>query len=136
MDPRAALWLSLSLLVMMVFIIVIVVIIIVSPSLSLLLPSSCFCPTPAVLLPCSLQTPILHKCTCLASPQFLPSSCPLSSLLCFTIFSSAPALYLPCSCPAPSPAHPSLAAFIIIISTLQLFSARRQPPFMVLNFGA
>ena len=32
----------------------------------------------------------------------------------------APGLLLPCSCPAPAPAHPSLATFFII-STLQLF---------------
>ena len=34
---------------------------------------------------------------------------------------------------APWPTHPSLAAFIIIISTLWLFLARREPPFMVLG---
>ena len=67
----------------------------------------------------------------LADGWLTDSSSPLSSLLCFTILSSAPALFLPCSCPAPGPAHPSLAAFIIIISTLRLFSARREPPFMV-----
>ena len=41
-----------------------------------------------------------------------------------------PGLVMVCSCPAPDPAHPSFAAFIII-STLRLFSARREPPFMV-----
>ena len=80
----------------------------------------------------------------IAPPQFLPSSCPLSALLCFTLLSSAPALFLPCSCFSPTlallqpwscpagPAHPSLAAFIIIISTLRHLSARRKPPFMVM----
>ena len=45
---------------------------------------------------------------------------------------SQPALGLPmvCSCPAPDPAHPCFAAFIII-GTLRLFSARQEPPFMV-----
>ena len=91
---------SLSLLVMMDFIIivvVIVVIIIVSPSLSLSAPPQLLllprpCRTPALLLASSYPAP----------PQFLPSSCPLSSLLCFTILSSAPALLLPCFCPAPA----------------------------------
>merc|ERR1711989_192880 len=94
----------------------------------------CSSPAPASAppLPCSCPVPCkLLSCTFLAPPQFLPSSCPLSSLPCFTILSSAPALFLPCSCPAPGPAHPSLAAFIIIISTLRLFSAQQQPPFMV-----
>lgn len=68
-----------------------------------------------ILLLCSYPTPpqlasaLLYSCpapfkllssTFLAPPQFLPSSCPLSALLCFTLLSSAPALFLPCSCPA------------------------------------
>ena len=82
-------------------------------------------PVPAQLLPGSALLG-----TSLAPHQFLPSSCPLSALLCFTLISSAPALLLPCSCfspdlallqpyscPAPAPAHPSLAAFIIMSET-------------------
>ena len=49
-------------------------------------------------------------------------------------FSPALDLLQPYSCPAPGPANPSLAAFIIIISTLQLFLARREPPFMVYSW--
>merc|ERR1719431_128174 len=89
-------------------------------SLSLSL-SLCSSPAPASAppLPYSCLAPCkLLSCTFLVSPQFLPSSCPLSSLLCFTILSSAPALFLPYSHSAPGPAHPSLAGFIIIISTL------------------
>ena len=111
---------------------------------TLLLPSSSFCPAPAVLLPCSFQAPIWHIPSSSPVPaQLLPSFCPAllySAQLCScpvpalllpcSCFSPALALLQPCSCPA-GPAHPSLAAFIIIISTLQLFSARREPPFMV-----
>ena len=121
---------------------------------ALLLPYSS--PAPASAQPLPYSCPASFKLlsgTFLAPPQFLPSSCPLSALLCFTLLSSAQlcscpvptlllpcssfcpalALLLPCFCPARGPAHPSLAAFIIIISTLWLFSARREPPFMVLK---
>ena len=91
---------------MMVFIIiifvVIVVIIIVSPSPSLSAPPQ------LLLLPRPCRAPALFlasSCTFLAPRQFLPSSCPLSSLLCFTILSSAPALILPYSSPAPASAR-------------------------------
>merc|ERR1711867_244277 len=84
-------------------------------------PSSCLCPTPAVLLPCSLQTPILH----------IPNFSPVPTQLLPSFFPALLHYSQLCSCPAPGPVHPSLAAFIIIISTLRLFSARRQPPFMV-----
>ena len=93
----------------------------------LLLPpaAALFLPAPASsqvqLLPCSYSTPAL----------LLPSSYPL---FCFAQLYfcplPAPALLLVFSCPAPAPTNPSLAAFIII-STLWLFSARREPPFMV-----
>ena len=112
-----------------------------TPSRLQLLP--CPCRTLALLLPyyCPAHFKLLSG-TFLAPPQVLPSSCPLSALFCFTLLSSAPALLLPCPshastllllcfCAAPSPAHPSFAAFIII-STLRLFSARREPPFMVM----
>merc|ERR1711873_47956 len=71
-------------------------------SLSLLLPSSCFCPTPAVLLPCSLQTPILHI------PGFSPvPALFLPALLHYSQLCSCPdsALLLPCSwsCPVGTP---------------------------------
>ena len=80
----------------------------------LLLP--CYSPAPFILLLCSYSSlaaasalPLRYSCpahfkllsgTFLAPPQFLPSSCPLSALFCFTLLSSAPALFLPCSCPA------------------------------------
>ena len=114
-----------------------------TPSRLQLLP--CPCRTLALLLPyyCPAHFKLLSG-TFLAPPQVLPSSCPLSALFCFTLLSSATALFLPCSCPAhtstplllcsspaPGPANPSLAAFII--STLQLFLARQEPPFMVSN---
>ena len=84
--------------------------------------------TPTLLLSCSFHAPALllpYSSPALASAQPLPYS----------------SLFLPCSCPAhasaplllcssPAPAC-SLAAFIMIISTLRLFSARREPPFMV-----
>ena len=114
-----------------------------APASALPLPYSC--PTPAILLPCSLQAPIWHIPSSSPGPaQLLSSFCPVllySAQLCYC---PIPALLLPCSyfspalallqlgsCPAPGPAKSSLAAFIII-STLQLFLARRQPPFMVL----
>ena len=56
----------------------------------------------------------------------LPCSCPAQLLPFLALI-----LAQPCFFPAPAPAHPSLAAFIII-STLRLFSARREPTFMVL----
>ena len=61
---------------------------------------------------------LLLPCSCIAPGLLLACSQP------------APGLLIVCSCPAPDPAHPSFAAFIII-STLRLFSARREPPFMV-----
>ena len=94
------------------------------------------------LLPCSCIAPgLLLTCSWPAHGLLLPSSCPLSSLICFTLLSSAPALLLPCPshastplllcfCPAPAPAHPSLAAFIIF-STSWLFPAQQEPRFMV-----
>ena len=77
-------------------------------------PSSlrlCFHPASSQLLPC--RTPALHNpssypatsqllpCAFLAPTQFLPSSTPLSALLCSTLLSSAPALFLPYSSLAP-----------------------------------
>ncbi len=76
------------------------------------LPSSSFCPAPSKLLTCTFSAPA----------QLLPS-------FCHALLYSAQ-LY---SCPAPGPAHPRSAAFIII-STLQLFSAWREPPFKVIEF--
>ena len=88
--------------------------------------SPCSCPTAAVLLPRSCCVPGLTRaCSCphpalllLLSPLLLCSFCPAYLLLpC-----SCPALFLllPCFCPSwpcfpiHAPAHPSLAAFIII----------------------
>ena len=63
---------------------------------------------------------LLLPCSCIAHGLLLACSQP------------APGLLMVCSCPVPDLAHPSFAAFIIIIiSTLWLFSARREPPFMV-----
>ena len=107
-----------------------------APAPTLLLPGSSFCPAPAVLLPCSFQVPIPHIPSSSPVPaQLLPAFCPVllySAQLCScpipvlllpcSSFSPAFALLQPCSCPAPGPANPSLAAFIIIIiSTLRLF---------------
>ena len=65
------------------------------------LPYSSPAPASALPLPYSCPAPFkLLSGTFLAPPQFLPSSCPLSALFCFTLLSSAPALFLPCSCPA------------------------------------
>ena len=115
---------------------------------ALLLPYSS--PAPASAQPLPYSCPASFKLlsgTFLAPPQFLPSSCPLSALLHSAQLCCCPnpVLLLPCSCFSPAlpllqscsrparPAHPSLAAFIIIIiSTLRLFSVRREPPFMVL----
>ena len=108
---------------------------------TLLLPSSSFCPAPAVLLPCFFQAPIRHIPSSSPVPaQLLPSFCPAllySALLCScpvpalllpcSCFSPALALLQSCSCPA-GPAHPSLAAFIII-STLRLFFATARAAF-------
>ena len=61
-------------------------------------------PAPASTLPLLYSCPAPFKLlssTFLAPPQFLPSSCPLSALLCFTLRSSAPALFLPYSCFSP-----------------------------------
>ena len=109
-----------------------------APALLLLYSS----PAPAsavtgVLLPCSFQAPIQHIPSSSPVPAQLPSfspvlpcsalsaqlcSCPIPALLLpCSCFSPALALLQPCSCPAPGPANPSLAAFIIIISTLRLF---------------
>ena len=63
---------------------------------------------------------LLLPCSCIAPGLLLACSQP------------APGLLVVCSCFAPETAHPTFAAFIII-STLQLFSARREPPFMVLG---
>ena len=62
---------------------------------------------------------LLLPCSCIAPGVLLACSQP------------APGLLMVCSCLAPDPAHSSFAAFIII-STLRLFSARRESPFMVL----
>ena len=59
----------------------------------------------------------------------LHCSCTVPGLL-LACFQPAPGLLMVFSCPAPDPAHPSFAAFIIS-STLRLFLARREPPFMV-----
>ena len=61
---------------------------------------------------------LLLPCSCIAPGLLLACSQP------------SPGLLMVCYCPAPNPAHPSFAAFIII-STLRLFSVRREPPFMV-----
>ena len=113
------------------------------PAPTLLLPWSCRSPAPTLLLPCFCSCPA-HA---LASALLFPYSCS------FLYSCSAPAyLLLPCSCSAPvlpcfcpswpcsfsSPAPSlllllptiSLAAFILS-SILQLFSARREPPFMI-----
>ena len=110
------------------------------------LPSSCplsallcftlLCSAPVLLLPCSFKASIRHiPISCPVPAQLLPSFCPAllySAQLCScpvlalvlprSCFSPALALLQPCSCPAPAPgpAHPSLAAFIII-STSRLF---------------
>ena len=70
-----------------------------APAPTLLLPGSSFCP--ALLYSCPAPFKFLSR-TFLAPPLFLPSSCPLSALLCS-------ALLLPCSCTAPKscPAHAS-----------------------------
>ena len=99
-----------------------------------LLPCSCpaHAPTSDLLLPCSCtfpyscSAPLLPTCSYPTPAEFLLLPC--SSLLLPFL---ALLLVQPCLFPAPAPAHPSLTAFIII-STLQLFSARREPPFMVL----
>ncbi len=62
---------------------------------------------------------LLFPCSCIAPDLLLACSKPALGLL------------MVCSYPAPDPALPSFAAFIII-STLRLFSARREPPFMVI----
>ena len=85
----------------------------------------CNYPAPFMLLLCSYSTPPwlqLLPCPCRTPALLLPWSC----------FSPTIALLQPCSYPVPDPAIPSLAVFIIIISTLRLLSARREPPFMVL----
>ncbi len=95
---------------------------------TLLLPSSSFCPTPAVLLLLPSSNP--------APPQVTLNSC-----LAPALFLLRSVLLLPCSCFYPAlallrtyswsaPAHPSLAAFIII-STLRLFSVQREQPFLI-----
>ena len=61
--------------------------------------------------------------------MLLPCSCIAPGLL-LAYSQPAPGLLIVCSCPAPDSAHPNFTAFIII-STLRLFSARREPPFMV-----
>ena len=66
---------------------------------------------------------LLLPCSCIAPGLLLACSQP------------SPGLLMVCSCPALDPAHPSFATFIIIISTLQLFSAWREPPFMVYLLG-
>ena len=88
---------------------------------TLLLSSSY--PTPTQLLPsfCSALLYSAQLCSCPVCALLQPCSC----------FSPALALLQSCSCPA-GLAHPSLAAFIIFISTLQLFSSRREPPLVVL----
>ena len=91
---------------------------------SWLLPSSC--PAPTLFLPCSalLCLALLRPCSC---PAPAPAQAALLMLLPCSCF--APGLLPPCSCPAPGPTHPSLAGFIII-STLRLSAARREPPFI------
>ena len=92
-----------------------------------LLPLSSFrsCPAPALLmlLPSSFPAPAPSPAPALLLPTW---SCPTAQFL-----------LLPCSCPASALPGPGLgpalllSSSIIIISTLQLFSARREPPFMV-----
>ena len=110
--------------------------------LTLLLSSSIFCTAPAVILPCSFPAhALLLPSSCPTPAQLLPSFCsallrstptllipcsfPASTLL-LPFSWPAPGLILVCSCPAPSQLLP-----FIIIRTLQLFLARREPPFMV-----
>ena len=78
---------------------------------TLLLSSSSFSPALAVLLPCSFQVPFG------LIPSFSPFPAQLLPFSWSLLFSD---MLSRCSSPAPGPAHPSLAAFIII-STLQLF---------------
>ena len=61
---------------------------------------------------------LLLPCPCIALGLLIACSQPALGLL------------IVCSCPASGPAHPSLAAFIII-GILRLFTARRKPHFMV-----
>ena len=89
---------------------------------ALLLPYSS--PAPASAQPLPYSCPASFKLlsgTFLAPPQFLPSSCPLSALLCFTLLCSAPALFLPCSCPdhasAPLLLCSSPAPALLVLST-------------------
>ena len=74
-----------------------------SPAPFMLLLLLYYFPAPASALPLLYSCPAPFKFlsrTFLAPPLFLPSSCPLSALFCFTLLSSAPALFLPSSCPA------------------------------------
>ncbi len=92
----------------------------------ILILSCSFSPAPASSLPLPYFRPApckLLSCTFLAPPQFLPSSCPLSALLCFTLLSSTPALFLPCSCPAHASAPLLLCscpapALLLVLPTL------------------
>ena len=99
-------------------------------------PSSlrlCSHPASSQLLPC--RTPALHNpsscpatsqllpCVFLAPTQFLPSSTPLSALLCSTLLSSAPALFLPYSSLAPVTAL-LLLCYYPAPSQLHLLSCR------------
>ena len=89
-------------------------------------------PVPAQLLP-SLCPALLYSAQ-LCSALLLPCSYPAPSLLLHcSRFCPALALLLLCSCPAP--VNRSLVPFIII-STLRLFSARREPTFMVIDYGS
>ena len=71
-----------------------------SPAPFMLLLLLYYFPAPAFALPLLYSCPAPFKFlsrTFLAPPLFLPSSCPLSALFCFTLLSSAPALFLHCS---------------------------------------
>ena len=118
----------------------------------LLLPyssSSSFCPAPVVLLPCSFQTPILLiPSSCQAPALFLLCSALLYSALLLLCSCAASALLLLCSCFSPvlllASSYPAPAVLLVcppqfsslhhhqqFFGTLRLYSARRDPPFLV-----
>ena len=74
--------------------------------------------------PCYSPAPsLLRLCSHPASSQLLPSSSPLSALLCSTLLSSAPALFLPYSSPDPATAL-LLLCYYPAHSQLHLLSCR------------
>ena len=78
-----------------------------------LLPLAFPAPAPSLLLICSAPAYLLLPYSCSVPTSALLLPCPASAL-------PGTSLVQPCFFPAPAPAHPSLAAFIII-STLRLF---------------